>query len=236
MTTTNVGYWSELAEIHSRGDSYPVRQVIDGGSTLRSVERDLLGDPAGRRLFHAHCHIGLDTVSLARLGFTVTGADYSPAAVHHARRIAAEAGVQNCEFVVADSSEPAAAELAGAFDVYYASYGVLVWVPDTNVWFRAAATHGPRCSLSRRTTASGSPNARSRSPSCSTPVRRSPRRSRAAPRRPWCRSAGSPPRPVVGGWATTAPDRSPRRWATRCWQSSSAGRRTHTDGCTGYPG
>ncbi len=141
MTTTNVGYWSELAEIHSRGDSYPVRQVIDGGSTLRSVERDLLGDPAGRRLFHAHCHIGLDTVSLARLGFTVTGADYSPAAVHHARRIAAEAGVQNCEFVVADSSEPAAAELAGAFDVYYASYGVLVWVPDTNVWFRAAATH-----------------------------------------------------------------------------------------------
>jgi len=67
-------------------------------------------------------------------------------------------------------------------------------------------------------------------------VRRSPRRSRAAPRRPWCRSAGSPPRPVAGGWAATAPDRSPRRWATRCWRSSSAGRRTHTDGCTGYPG
>jgi SAM-dependent methyltransferase len=61
--------------------------------------------------------------------------------VHHARRIVAEAGVENCEFVVADSSEPAAAELAEAFDVYYASYGVLVWVPDIDVWFRAAATH-----------------------------------------------------------------------------------------------
>lgn len=139
--TANVEYWSELAEIHSRGDHYPVDEVINGGSTLRALERDLLGAPAGRRLLHTHCHIGLDTVSLARLGFAVTGADYSAAAVAHARRIAARAGVEGCDFVVADSSRTAAAHLGGSFDVYYGSYGVLVWVPDVEVWFRAAASY-----------------------------------------------------------------------------------------------
>ena len=138
---TNEGYWNELAEIHSRGDSYPVKDVIAGGSTLRSVERAALGEPAGRRLFHAHCHIGLDSVSLARAGFSVTGGDYSPAAVGHARRIAEAAGVGDCDFVVADSAEPAADGLSGRFDVYYASYGVLVWVRDMQTWFRSAVSY-----------------------------------------------------------------------------------------------
>lgn len=138
---TNEGYWNELADIHSRGARYPVREVITGSGTLRSVERDLLGDADGRRLFHAHCHIGLDTISLARLGFTVTGGDYSTTAVSHARKITAEAGVKNCGFVFADSGEPAGKELAEQYDIYYASYGVLVWVPDVEVWFRSALSY-----------------------------------------------------------------------------------------------
>jgi len=139
--TENVNYWNELAEIHSRGDYYPVEEIINGGSTLRAVELDLLGDPSGQRLLHSHCHIGLDSISLARLGFKVTGIDYSSVAVTHARKIAALAGVQDCDFVVANSSEPAAPALANAFDIYFASYGVLVWVPDIELWFQSAVSY-----------------------------------------------------------------------------------------------
>lgn len=137
----NMNYWNELAEIHSRGAYYPVQQIINGGNTLREVELDLLGNPGGRRLLHSHCHIGLDSISLSRLGFKVTGIDYSPIAVAHAQKIAALAGVRDCEFAIADSSEPAAPILANAFDIYFASYGVLVWVPDIEVWFQSAASY-----------------------------------------------------------------------------------------------
>lgn len=141
MMTQNLKYWSELADIHSRGDYYPVEEVVKGGNTLRELELELLANPDGRRLLHSHCHIGLDTISLARFGFLVTGIDYSPTAVQHARRIADLAGVQGCKFLVADSSEPADPTIAGTFDIYYASYGVLVWVPDVEIWFKSAATY-----------------------------------------------------------------------------------------------
>ena len=139
--TQNLKYWSELAEIHSRGDYYPVEEVFNGGNTLREIELEMLANPEGRRLLHSHCHIGLDTISLARFGFLVTGIDYSPTAVQHARRIANQAGVQGCKFLVADSSQPADPTIAGTFDIYYASYGVLVWVPDVEIWFKSAATY-----------------------------------------------------------------------------------------------
>ncbi len=40
--TQNLKYWSELAEIHSRGDYYPVEEVIKGGNTLREIELEML--------------------------------------------------------------------------------------------------------------------------------------------------------------------------------------------------
>lgn len=137
----NLNYWCELAEIHSRGDYYPVDAVIKGVSTLRAVELELLGEPAGRRMVHTHCHIGLDTISLARFGFFVTGMDYSPTAIQHARQIAAQAGIRGCDFVVADSSALADPALKEVFDIYYASYGVLVWVPDIAIWFKCASSY-----------------------------------------------------------------------------------------------
>ena len=52
-----------------------------GGIRLRRYEIELVGDVAGRSLLHLQCHFGIDTLSWARLGARVTGADFSPAAV-----------------------------------------------------------------------------------------------------------------------------------------------------------
>ncbi|WP_205745647.1 hypothetical protein [Egibacter rhizosphaerae] len=44
-----------------------------------------LGDLIGLRIVHLQCHLGTDSLSLARLGGEVTGVDFSPSALAVAR-------------------------------------------------------------------------------------------------------------------------------------------------------
>ena len=55
-----------------------------GGLTVRSIEREALGDVRGRSLLHLQCNMGSDTLSWARLGARVTGIDFSEAAIAQA--------------------------------------------------------------------------------------------------------------------------------------------------------
>ena len=93
-----------------------------------------LGDLTGLDVVHLQCHIGTDTVSLARLGGRVTGLDFSPAALEVGRDLAARAGV-DVTFVES--------ELYGArrrargptrFDLVYTGVGALCWLPDIARW------------------------------------------------------------------------------------------------------
>src|SRR6266699_2267291 len=87
--------WDERVPIHRRDRSgfYAVERFLAGDKDLRATERGELGDVAGKRLVHLQCHFGLDTLILARYGATVTGLDFSPAAIKEARRLAAETGL-----------------------------------------------------------------------------------------------------------------------------------------------
>jgi hypothetical protein len=69
---------------------YAVRRFAeDPGFISRVVRFDvpLLGDVAGLRGVHLQCHIGTDTVSLVRLGASMTGVDFSAPAVAAAREL-----------------------------------------------------------------------------------------------------------------------------------------------------
>jgi SAM-dependent methyltransferase len=149
---TNRANWEERAALHPQTAFYDVPGFLDGDSTLRDVERRELGDAVGdgTRLCHLMCHIGLDTLSWAREGASVVGVDFSETAVHAARDIAADAGLADrARFVQADVTDPDAVGEAVAdadhdgsgdagFDVVFASYGVLVWLPDLSGLTEAA--------------------------------------------------------------------------------------------------
>lgn len=82
----------------------------------------------GRRLLDLTCGPGLYAVPLAQRGVAVTGVDFGPASIAHARQLAAEAGVaERCTFVEADvrDYEPAAA----AYDAALFLYGQLAVFP-----------------------------------------------------------------------------------------------------------
>jgi SAM-dependent methyltransferase len=103
------------------------------------VEREELGDVSGRRILHLMCHIGVDTLSLARLGAQVTGVDFSPCAIEHARRLAHEAGLE-AEFHCADVYDLPELDLPG-FDMVFMNMGVLCWLPDVPELMRIVEQH-----------------------------------------------------------------------------------------------
>ena len=129
----NLSLWNAWTAIHSTGEFYDLAGFKAGGVRLRAYEVELIGDVTRKSLLHLQCHFGIDTLSWARLGARVTGADFSPAAIELARSLADELGFPDARFVqsnVYDLPE----SLDGQFDIVYTSRGVLGWLPDIRAW------------------------------------------------------------------------------------------------------
>jgi SAM-dependent methyltransferase len=133
--------WDERAAPHAASPGYSVERFVEDPAFLSDVVRfDLprLPDLAGRRGVHLQCHIGTDTVSLARLGARMTGLDFSGEAIAQARRLAARTGTP-AEFVQARVDEALDVLEPGAFDLVYTGVGALCWLPEIRPWARVVA-------------------------------------------------------------------------------------------------
>ncbi|MFE7096427.1 class I SAM-dependent methyltransferase [Streptomyces erythrochromogenes] len=136
----NRAMWETRARVHGSTATdrfYDVESFVAGRETLRPLERELVGDVAGKDLLHLQCHFGMNTLSWARLGARVTGVDFSPTAVERARRLAERTGLP-ATFVEADTQR-LPDSLAGRFDLVVATYGILCWIGDLDAWMRGAA-------------------------------------------------------------------------------------------------
>ena len=134
----NEKLWNAWTAVHAAGDFYDLEGFKAGGVRIRPYEIELLGDVTGKSLLHLQCHFGIDTLSFARLGARVTGADLSPDAIELARMLADELGFPDARFVRSNLYDLPNA-LEGSFDVVYTSRGVLGWLPDIRAWARVVA-------------------------------------------------------------------------------------------------
>jgi SAM-dependent methyltransferase len=134
----NQALWDEWTRIHETSAFYDLESFKKGGSRLRAYELEEIGPVDGLDVLHLQCHFGIDTLSFARLGARVTGADFSPAAVALARRVAAEIGYPEARFVQSNVYDLPSA-LDGDFDLVYTSRGVLGWLPDAAGWAKVVA-------------------------------------------------------------------------------------------------
>ncbi|HET7480450.1 MAG TPA: methyltransferase [Rubrobacteraceae bacterium] len=127
--------WNAVVGAHDshRGDL--VGFFRGGGNTLFPEERELLGDLEGKTLAHLQCNTGGDSISLAKLGAVVTGVDISDEAVLSARELSEKTGIP-AAFERADLYDWLEESARGGhrFDVVYASYGVVCWLPDLAGW------------------------------------------------------------------------------------------------------
>jgi 2-polyprenyl-3-methyl-5-hydroxy-6-metoxy-1,4-benzoquinol methylase len=120
--------WDERAPAHAASPDYGFERFVTDPEFLSDVVRfDLprLGDISGLRGVHLQCHIGTDTISLARLGARMSGLDFSPAAIEQAETLAARTGLE-VDFHLADVYD--AVEVLGeaSYDLVFTGIGALV--------------------------------------------------------------------------------------------------------------
>jgi SAM-dependent methyltransferase len=132
----NRANWDERAPAHAASPDYALERFRTDPEHLSHVvrfDRPLLGDVAGLEGVHLQCHIGTDTISLARLGARMTGLDFSPASLAEARALAADTGA-DVEFVESDVYAAPDVLGAGRFDLVFTGVGALCWLPDIGRW------------------------------------------------------------------------------------------------------
>ncbi len=138
----NRANWDERVPAHAASPDYAVDKFRTDPGHLSSVVRfdlPLLGDIRGLRGVHLQCHIGTDTISLARLGASMTGVDFSGPAVRQARALAEQTGA-DATFVESDVYEAADAVGAGQFDLVFTGIGALCWLPSVRRWAAEVAS------------------------------------------------------------------------------------------------
>jgi SAM-dependent methyltransferase len=124
--------WDKRTKLHVNSDFYRHKDFLTGQTSLKEIELKLLGDLTGKKVLHLQCHFGQDSISLARMGAIVTAVDLSPIAIEFAKKTALEMDVE-VEFICSDILSPNL--LVGrAFDLVYATYGTICWLPDLKPW------------------------------------------------------------------------------------------------------
>jgi SAM-dependent methyltransferase len=132
----NRASWDDRAAAHASSPDYAVERFIADPKFLSEVvtfDLPRLGDLHGQRGVHLQCHIGTDTISLARLGADMAGIDFSGASLAEARRISEAAGnrvelLESNVYDALDVVQPA------SFDFVFTGIGALCWLPDIARW------------------------------------------------------------------------------------------------------
>lgn len=132
----NLANWEDRVPLHE--EAYGLDEFDDPAHLSSVVRTDLaalapfLPSLEGRDVCHLQCHIGTDTVSLARAGARVTGVDFSPRALAAAARLADRLGL-DVTWVESDALDARAA-VEGHFDLVYTSIGAICWLEDLERW------------------------------------------------------------------------------------------------------
>ena len=136
----NRANWDDRATLHE-ASGYGIAELLASPTALTkdvTDDRERLGDLVDLDVIHLQCHLGLDTISLSRLGARrVVGLDLSPRSLERARELARRAGAR---IELVESNVCAAREaVTGDFDLVYTTLGVLCWLPDIDLWARVVA-------------------------------------------------------------------------------------------------
>lgn len=129
--------WDDRASLHAQPTTgYRLDRYRDDRTLLSDVvdfDRSYFGDLDGLRVLHLQCHIGTDTLSLARLGAKVTGVDQSGASLEAARELFESVDTPG-RFVESNVYDAVDALDGEQFDLVYTGVGSLNWLPDIARW------------------------------------------------------------------------------------------------------
>ncbi len=134
----NRALWESWTALHPDSDFYDNAAFKAGKSSLMAPELELLGDVSGQRMQHLQCHFGQDSLSLARMGASVTGIDLSETAISIARNMASELNL-DAQFIASPIHEAQPKVEQSAYDKVFTSYGVIGWLSELESWAQLIA-------------------------------------------------------------------------------------------------
>lgn len=126
--------WDERVDAHWQSDMYQhhVAGMRDGKPCLDDYILNDVGDVAGKSLVHLQCHMGMETLSWAKLGADAVGLDFSQPAIDKANAFRDELGLK-AKFVCANVYDAPDA-IGQTFDIVFISVGAVCWLPDIERW------------------------------------------------------------------------------------------------------
>lgn len=130
--SVNQQLWNKRTATHLASDFYDVAGWLAGKSLMSSIELSEMGDISGKTVLHLQCHFGQDTLTMHRMGATVTGVDLSTVAIEAARNLASRSSLAG-RFICSDIYD-LPDHLDETFDIVFASYGTIGWLPDIDRW------------------------------------------------------------------------------------------------------
>lgn len=130
--------WNNKVNIHANSEFYDVAAFLKGKSSLNAHELNEIGNVKGKTLLHLQCHFGQDTLSFERLGAQCTGIDLSDKGIEKAKELNKILGL-NTQFIETNVYDVPTA-VQGTFDIVFASYGVIGWLPDLTTWGKIIAS------------------------------------------------------------------------------------------------
>lgn len=138
--TVNRANWNSRVPHHLEGyDLESFRTDPNFISHVVRFDQARLGDLAGLDVVHLQCHIGTDTLSLARLGArSVTGVDFSAPALEAASQLARECAA-TIDYVESELYDTLDALGSERYDLVYTGVGALCWLPDIRRWAQVVA-------------------------------------------------------------------------------------------------
>ena len=129
---SNQENWNQKVGVHKDSSFYDLDGFKLGKNMLNDIELKEVGDVEGKSLLHLQCHFGLDTMSWSRLGAKSTGIDFSDEAIKLASDLNDELQL-NTNFICCNVYD-LPKHLDEQFDIVFASYGVIGWLPDLKKW------------------------------------------------------------------------------------------------------
>jgi len=129
--------WNQRTPIHINSDFYNNNDFIKGENSLKPIELNAIGNVQEKSLLHLQCHFGQDSISFARIGAEVTAIDFSDIAINEAKKLS-KATNTHVNFIESDVLN---LNLNKKFDIVFASYGTIGWLPDLSKWATTISTH-----------------------------------------------------------------------------------------------
>lgn len=124
--------WNNKTPFHIDSAFYDVESFLKGKTSLQEPELKILGDVKGKKILHLQCHFGQDTISLNRMGASVTGVDLANKAIDFAKELTLKADAE-ADFICCNIYDLPKV-LSEKFDIVFTSYGTIGWLPDLDKW------------------------------------------------------------------------------------------------------